>query len=123
LALRLKISIFLRTALEREIASKVVKLDDVVRNTPLVLKLVVNYNRQQQIHSTPDEMEFLDINLSKESSFLFYAVHSPVHWRVLKKTRQKSKMRGQLVQILCWGPHPLFIRFRFAVRIRTLSLF
>jgi hypothetical protein len=43
----------LRTALEREIASKVVKLDDVVRNTPLVLKLVVNYNRQQQIHSTP----------------------------------------------------------------------
>jgi hypothetical protein len=32
----------------------VVKLDDVVRNTPLVLKLVVNYNRQQQIQSTPD---------------------------------------------------------------------
>jgi hypothetical protein len=42
----------------------VVKLDDVVRNTPLVLKLVVNYNRQHQTHSTPDEMEFMDINLS-----------------------------------------------------------
>jgi hypothetical protein len=35
-----------RTALEREIATKVVKLDDVVRTTPLVLKLVVTYNRQ-----------------------------------------------------------------------------
>jgi hypothetical protein len=65
-----------RTALEREIASKVVKLDDVVRNTPLVLKLVVNYNRQQQIHSTPDEMEFLDIILSK--NYLCYSQSFPV---------------------------------------------
>jgi hypothetical protein len=63
-----------------------VKLDDVVRNTPLVLKLVVNYNRQHQIHSTPDEIEFLDINLSKDTSFLLYAVHSPVYWRIFKKS-------------------------------------
>ena len=37
--------IYFRTALQREIATKVVKLDDVVRNKPLVLKLVVTYNR------------------------------------------------------------------------------
>ena len=35
--------IYFRTALQREIATKVVKLDDVVRNTPLVLKLVDTY--------------------------------------------------------------------------------
>ncbi len=54
------------------------KLDDVVRNTPLVLKLVVNYNRQHQIHSTPDEMELLDINLSTKDSSFFSVVQSPV---------------------------------------------
>jgi hypothetical protein len=43
-----------RTALEREIATKVVKLDDVVRTTPLVLKLVVTYNRQADRESHSD---------------------------------------------------------------------
>jgi hypothetical protein len=31
-------------------------------------------------------MEFLDINLIKYSSLLLCAIHSPFHWRILKKT-------------------------------------
>jgi hypothetical protein len=30
-------------------------------------------------------MEFLDINLKKESSLLLYAIHSPFYRRILKK--------------------------------------
>ena len=32
------------------------------------------------------EMEFLDINSTKDSSLLLYAIHSPFYWRILKKT-------------------------------------
>jgi hypothetical protein len=32
------------------------------------------------------EMEFFDINLTKDSSLLFRAIHSPFYWRILKKT-------------------------------------
>ncbi len=32
------------------------------------------------------ETEFLDINLTKDSSLLLHAFHSPFYWRVLKKT-------------------------------------
>jgi hypothetical protein len=31
-------------------------------------------------------MEFLDINLTKDSSLLFHAIHSPFYWRSIKKT-------------------------------------
>ncbi len=31
-------------------------------------------------------MEFLGINLTKESSLSLYAIHSPFDWRILKKT-------------------------------------
>jgi hypothetical protein len=31
-------------------------------------------------------LEFLDINLTKDSIFLINAFHSPLYWRVLKKT-------------------------------------
>ncbi len=31
-------------------------------------------------------MEYLDINLTKDSSLLLYAIHSPFYWRILKKT-------------------------------------
>jgi hypothetical protein len=31
-------------------------------------------------------MEFLDINLTKDSSLLLQAIHSPFYWRILKKT-------------------------------------
>ncbi len=31
-------------------------------------------------------MEFLDINLTKDSSHLLHASHSPFYWRILKKT-------------------------------------
>ena len=34
-----------RAALEREIETKVVNMDDIVKNTPLALKFVVSYNR------------------------------------------------------------------------------
>ncbi len=36
------------------------------------------------------EMEFLDINLTKDSSLLLHAIHSPSNWRVLKKTILES---------------------------------
>ncbi len=47
--------------------------------------------RRQLQQATPDslhadEMEFLDINLSKDTRFLLYAVQSSVYWRILKKT-------------------------------------
>ncbi len=31
-------------------------------------------------------MEFSDINLTKDSSLLLHAIHSPFYWRILKKT-------------------------------------
>ncbi len=31
-------------------------------------------------------MEFLDINLTKASSLLIHAIHSPFYWRISKKT-------------------------------------
>jgi hypothetical protein len=31
------------------------------------------------------EMEFLGINLTKDSSLLLHAIHSPFYWRILKK--------------------------------------
>ncbi len=34
----------------------------------------------------PPEMEFLDTNLTKYSSLLLHAIHSPFYWRILKKT-------------------------------------
>jgi hypothetical protein len=32
------------------------------------------------------ELEFLDINLTKDSSLLLHALHRPFCWRILKKT-------------------------------------
>jgi hypothetical protein len=31
-------------------------------------------------------MEFLVINLTKDSSLLLHAIHNPFYWRILKKT-------------------------------------
>jgi hypothetical protein len=33
----------------------------------------------------PREMKFLDINLTKDSSLLLHAIHSPFYWRIKKK--------------------------------------
>ncbi len=33
------------------------------------------------------EMEFLDINLTKYTSLLLRAIHSPFYWQILKKTK------------------------------------
>jgi hypothetical protein len=32
------------------------------------------------------EIEFLDINLTRDSSLLLHAIHNPFYWRILKKT-------------------------------------
>jgi hypothetical protein len=32
------------------------------------------------------EMEFLDINLTKDLSLLIHAIHSPFYWRILQNT-------------------------------------
>jgi hypothetical protein len=31
-------------------------------------------------------MEFLEVNLTKDSSLLLHAIHSPFYWRILMKT-------------------------------------
>jgi hypothetical protein len=36
--------------------------------------------------SPSTEMEFLEINLTKDLSLLLHAIHSPLYWRILKKT-------------------------------------
>jgi hypothetical protein len=36
--------------------------------------------------SSYTEMEFLDISLTKDSSLLLHAIHSPFYWRILKNT-------------------------------------
>ncbi len=36
---------------------------------------------------TCPEMEFLDINLTKESTHLLHAIHSSFYWRIWKKTK------------------------------------
>ena len=38
-----------RTALQKEVETKVQSLDDIVKNTPLVLKFVVSYNRLEKV--------------------------------------------------------------------------
>ena len=39
------------------------------------------------------EMEFLDINSTKDSSLLLFAIHSPFYWRILKKTILFSNLK------------------------------
>jgi hypothetical protein len=44
---------------------------------------------------TPEpEMEFLDINLTKESRSLLHAIHSTFYWWILKKTRLFSDVKN-----------------------------
>ncbi len=38
------------------------------------------------MYATYTEMEFLVINLTKDSSLLLHAFHSPFYWRILQKT-------------------------------------
>ncbi len=39
-------------------------------------------------------MEFLDIILTKDSSLLLHAIHSPFYWRILKKTKLYSGFKN-----------------------------
>jgi hypothetical protein len=45
------------------------------------------------------EMEFLDINLTKDLSLLLHAIHSPFHWRISKKTILFSGFRNPFKKI------------------------
>jgi hypothetical protein len=49
-------------------------------------------------HATP-KMEFLDINLTKDSSFLRHAIHSPFYWRILKRNPYSSPVLKTLQKI------------------------
>jgi hypothetical protein len=40
------------------------------------------------------EIEFLDINLTKDSSLLLHAIHSPFYWRILQKTTLLSGFKN-----------------------------
>ncbi len=39
-------------------------------------------------------MEFLDINLTADSSLLFHAICSPFYWRILKKPKHFSGFKN-----------------------------
>ncbi len=39
------------------------------------------------------EMEFLDINLTKNLSLLLHAIHGPFYWRILQKTTFYSSFK------------------------------
>ncbi len=45
------------------------------------------------------EMEFLDINLTKDSSLLLSAIYSPFYWRILRKTILFSGLKNPYKQI------------------------
>ncbi len=44
-------------------------------------------------------MEFLNINLTEDSSLLLYAIHSPFYWWILKKTIFFSSFNNPYKQI------------------------
>ncbi len=44
-------------------------------------------------------MEFLDINLTKDSSLLLYAIHSPFCWGILKKAILFSGFKNKYKKI------------------------
>jgi hypothetical protein len=45
------------------------------------------------------DMEFLDINLTKDSSLLLYAIHSPFCWGILKKAILFSGFKNKYKKI------------------------
>ncbi len=45
------------------------------------------------------EMEFLDINLTKDSSVLLHAIHSPFHWQIFRKTILFSGFKSPYIKI------------------------
>ncbi len=45
------------------------------------------------------EMEFLDINLTKYTSLLLHAIHSPFYWQILKKTKLYSGINNRYKKI------------------------
>ena len=65
-------------------------------------KITVNFTRHNAffhgqkicIVSATPEMEFLDISLTKDSSLLLHAIHSPFYWRILKKTMLSSGFKN-----------------------------
>jgi hypothetical protein len=42
-------------------------------------------NRVSEDSISCTEMEFLDINLTKDSSLLLHAIHSPFYWRIFRE--------------------------------------
>ncbi len=54
------------------------------------------------------EIEFLDINLTKDSSLLLYAIQSPFHWRILRKPNtgfkntNKKNPRNKKTRVYSW---------------------
>jgi hypothetical protein len=42
------------------------------------------------------EMEFLNINITKDLSLLLNAIHSPFYWRILKKTKLVFGLKNPL---------------------------
>ncbi len=43
-------------------------------------------SRQAEWQTNREEMRFMDIRLTKDSSLLLHDIHSPFYWRILKKT-------------------------------------
>jgi hypothetical protein len=72
-----------------------------------MIKQIKIYNRasfgREKLCSVYPEMEFLDINLTKDTSLLRHAIHSPVYWRILKKTIFYSGFKNcsKCIQKIC----------------------
>ncbi len=47
-------------------------------------------------------MEFLDMSLTKDSSLLLHAIHSPFYWQILKKAILFSGLQKSLKQEKIW---------------------
>ncbi len=59
----------------------------------------INYPLKIKVKSTGPEMEFLDINLTKDSSLLLHAIQSPFYCRILKKTVLFSRIKNTYKKI------------------------
>ncbi len=65
-------------------------------------------------YPTYPEMEFLDINLTKDSSLLLHAINSPFYWRILKKTILFSGLKNACKKSAKQENSSLFINSSFS---------
>jgi hypothetical protein len=70
-------------------AAELLKQAENAGGEPTHARLIPQAGQRQPQHP---KMEFLDINLTKESSLVLHAIHSPFSWWILKKTILFSRL-------------------------------